>query len=98
MSVRTVLVACLAIVCTTACSPNRGTFDVAPIDVPATDMSTEASADVAPCLAPMSQCGDLCVNAQTDRDNCGSCGHACPAGQSCAGGACSLTCPSPQVS
>jgi hypothetical protein len=39
-------------------------------------------------------CGSDCVNLTTSNENCGACGMACPAGQSCENGAC--TCPSAQ--
>ncbi len=43
-------------------------------------------------------CGARCVNLQTDNANCGACGTACGAGQSCAAGACVITsCPSGQT-
>jgi hypothetical protein len=33
-------------------------------------------------------CGSTCSHTQTDRNNCGSCGNACPTGDICAMGAC----------
>jgi hypothetical protein len=43
----------------------------------------------APCPGGGTQCGDRCgVDLQTDLDNCGVCGHACPSGASCQGGTC----------
>jgi len=34
------------------------------------------------------QCGSACVNVGTDSKNCGKCGNACAAGESCSGGSC----------
>ena len=34
-----------------------------------------------------------CTNTQSDPANCGTCGHACPAGASCTAGACGCTSP-----
>ncbi|HVU53027.1 MAG TPA: SUMF1/EgtB/PvdO family nonheme iron enzyme, partial [Polyangia bacterium] len=36
----------------------------------------------------LSACGGLCVDEQTDPDNCGACGNQCPAGTSCQSGVC----------
>ena len=40
------------------------------------------------CLSPLSQCGSVCVNRQTDRDNCGACGNSCPLSYTCNSGVC----------
>jgi hypothetical protein len=40
------------------------------------------------CNANATPCGTACVDGQSDVSNCGSCGHACSAGQACIGGAC----------
>jgi hypothetical protein len=42
-------------------------------------------------------CGDRCVDSTTDRSNCGACGHACTGLEICAGGMCTLACPTGQV-
>ncbi|MEI8257622.1 MAG: hypothetical protein WCJ30_18255 [Deltaproteobacteria bacterium] len=39
--------------------------------------------------ARLALCGAACTNTSYDPANCGSCGHACPAGQACVGSACS---------
>jgi hypothetical protein len=44
------------------------------------------------CAAGQTLCGSTCVNLQNDPNHCGSCGHACPSGQSCAGGQCATGC------
>ncbi|MFH0900458.1 MAG: cadherin-like beta sandwich domain-containing protein [Pseudomonadota bacterium] len=48
------------------------------------------------CPANQQLCGDGCVDTQTDRLHCGGCagqgGEACPAGEVCSSGACSLSC------
>src|SRR5262245_40740558 len=36
-------------------------------------------------------CSGVCAATQTDRNNCGSCGHACASGQSCCAGVCRST-------
>ena len=43
------------------------------------------------CTAPRLDCGEQCVDVGNDPANCGACGHACAAGQPCAGGACGAT-------
>ena len=41
------------------------------------------------CAAGLTSCGALCVDVNTDPDNCGACGNVClPAERNCAGGAC----------
>ena len=44
------------------------------------------------CGAPLTRCGDACVDTATDRSNCGACGRACAAALRCAEGAC-VGCP-----
>lgn len=56
---------------------------------------------IATCSAPTTNCGTggnlVCVNEQTDNNNCGSCGHVCSgATPSCVAGVCSaLVCAAP---
>lgn len=40
------------------------------------------------CAGDESCCTSECVNTDTDRDHCGTCGMACPAAQSCSDGRC----------
>ena len=40
----------------------------------------------------LDQCGQACVNQQTDRTNCGACGTVCGAGEVCNAGKCELSC------
>jgi hypothetical protein len=40
------------------------------------------------CAAGYAQCGLHCVRLDSDRENCGGCGHACGPGSACTGGAC----------
>ncbi len=45
------------------------------------------------CPSGTQLCGtNQCVDTQTDPSNCGSCGNACAAGQSCQGGQCVVSC------
>ena len=36
-----------------------------------------------PNIPTRTLCGDVCTNLNTDRDNCGKCGHSCPSGYIC---------------
>lgn len=44
------------------------------------------------CSAGFAECGGQCIDLESSVDNCGSCGNACPSGESCVGGSCSLVC------
>ncbi len=44
------------------------------------------------CTGGSTQCGNSCVVVQRDPQNCGMCGNACPDGQVCTMGKCSVTC------
>src|SRR5207253_219213 len=45
-----------------------------------------SAGDCIPC--GIAQCGNKCVDTGNDRQNCGSCGHACTGTQQCVSGAC----------
>src|SRR5580704_8714562 len=46
----------------------------------------------APCAGSQTSCGGTCSDAASDPKNCGSCGHTCAAGLTCASGACQPPC------
>ncbi len=79
--------------------PVRNPSAVTDGGVPATDggaaMDGGTDTGVTICAPGETNCGRGCVNTGTDFANCGSCGHACAAGQTCSSGTCSTaTCPS----
>ena len=43
---------------------------------------------VSGCPAGQVMCGNVCVNEQTDQNNCGACGTVCNAGTTCTSGVC----------
>lgn len=44
------------------------------------------------CGEGLTQCGEACVDPQSDVDNCGGCGNACPEDAGCASGTCVAIC------
>lgn len=44
------------------------------------------------CGAGQMSCSGTCISTDTDARNCGSCGHACTASQTCTGGTCVAIC------
>ncbi len=70
-----------------ATDPNCGR-DAAP------EAAVDAGADATmQCPMGLSACGGMCVDTITDRANCGACGVACAANQTCTMGACIERCP-----
>ncbi len=67
----------------------------APKDVACPAGQGYESGNCATCPGGETACVGLCVNEQSDMNNCGSCGAVCPTGGSCVNGAC--TCPSSDV-
>jgi Tol biopolymer transport system component len=63
--------------------------------------SVPCGAPCGPCAPPFPEaCGPAdapyCANLMSDRFNCGSCDHACAAGEFCTGGTCVASCPTGQ--
>jgi Bacterial Ig-like domain (group 3)/Stigma-specific protein, Stig1 len=52
--------------------------------------SASLTEEVNACTAPHSLCSGVCVDEQTDPNNCGGCGIVCSSGQTCASGACTV--------
>src|SRR5688572_22294193 len=46
------------------------------------------SGSVTTCSAPLTKCGEACVDLTTNAANCGACGTSCAAGMTCAGSTC----------
>lgn len=59
---------------------------------PAGTGGTAGSGGAAACLAPKDQCGDACVDIQSDVNNCGVCNFLCGIGSTCSAGKCVLSC------
>jgi hypothetical protein len=69
-----------------------GTPDVGAYEYGTTPAGTGGSGATR-CVAPSSACGDACVDLSSDVGNCGSCGAACGAGQTCMNGSCEASSP-----
>jgi hypothetical protein len=62
--------------------------------------AASATSGAAPCLAGSTQCGDTCVDTDSDNLHCGACDAACATGEACIVGKCekqSVDCPAPFV-
>ncbi len=64
------------------------TLDTSPTDATDAMASPDVTDAVSACPTGQTLCGAVCVDAQNDAANCGTCGHACATGQSCVTGAC----------
>ena len=51
-------------------------------------MGCSSTPPVSGCPAGQNACGQTCATLLTDDSNCGSCGHACSAGEGCGDGTC----------
>lgn len=61
----------------------------APPDAAATDSAVDAAVDIVPrCAPPAVLCDEVCQDLQTNPLNCGACGRACAADESCLRGGC----------
>ena len=61
-------------------------------DVTARDAAADVLEGAVPVDSCPFSCDGQCSDPQTDQANCGACGNACPADQSCVSGACRLSC------
>ncbi len=71
----------------TACTADGGPTDGG-VDVPLTDGGLDAPPTDGGCPAGQLLCGGACTPVLTNPMNCGACGHACSASQTCNNGAC----------
>ena len=74
--------------CTSGGAPivsDGGIGDAGDADAGDADAATATDGGMTPVVS-------YCIDAHSDRNNCGGCGIQCTAGQVCSGGVCSLTC------
>lgn len=62
-----------------------------------TAMTATGSSTGVACDAPMTVCGDACVDTQSDVLHCGGCDLPCADGELCSAGSCALDCAADQV-
>src|SRR4051812_23750019 len=74
------------------CSSSTPTIE----PVPPEDASVPTVDTGVSCTGGKQECSGACVDVQSSAENCGTCGHACAAGQACAGGVCATACPAGQ--
>ncbi len=72
----------------------EGTFELSIDFAPASGESgcaAHLTCDTGSCVCPAdtTDCGDACVDTNSDAANCGACGNVCDAGATCADGMCS---------
>ncbi|MFO0653388.1 MAG: hypothetical protein U0326_44620 [Polyangiales bacterium] len=65
-------------------------------DAPVTDVPFDVARDAPVCTTGLTMCpsdgGFVCVDTNSDRNNCGGCGRTCCAGSACFSGSCPLGC------
>lgn len=62
------------------------------------EIGMDGSASLQTCPTKFTECGDKCVDTNSDSANCGKCGKECPGAALCNGeGRCELTCAKGQV-
>jgi hypothetical protein len=72
-------------------APGDAGWDAAWADAPQDDSGNagdSAANSDAGCVAPLVDCGGVCVDLSSDDQNCGHCSNKCPANEICVNGAC----------
>lgn len=76
--------------CAAACDAGTGCASDRQCATAQSPMTMHCAPKVAVCGRSCSfLCGEVCTDPATDALNCGGCGHTCPTGKVCKGGACS---------
>ncbi|RKH01604.1 hypothetical protein [Corallococcus carmarthensis] len=84
-SIRSIALSCLVVLGLFAACRDDHPDDTPDASVP------DASVEMCPTEGT-TQCGDSCVNTETDLAHCGGCGQACTASEDCQSGACVAVC------